>query len=169
MEGKTEISSAVFGNRYQELFRLALALSGDEELAAEIVRGVQNKVAAEACIGTEFSLLSLKQSIIEESIRRVQIFKEELSEKIDRRWTQQLPWPFHSDLARILFVLRIWEGLPVSAVCRYSGLLPEDVKALLAKIFESAHQDSDILYFFVLSFKERLQAASPQCFFANLK
>lgn len=150
--------SEIFSAIHRQLLGLALALSGDGALATEILWEVDGRGEEAFSQKAGPSAARLKRAVIEASLRRVRIFREELGPKPDWRWSQQLPSPFPSDLTRILFVLRIWEGLPASAVCRLCGILPEEAKTHFAKIFAAVNRDPDILYLFVSSFKDELKS-----------
>jgi hypothetical protein len=48
-------------------------------------------------------------------------------------WSDSLSIPFRAALPRILFVLRVWEGISLADVCRYCSLSRADAAAVLSE------------------------------------
>jgi hypothetical protein len=48
-------------------------------------------------------------------------------------WSDSLSPPFSAALPRILFVLRVWEGLSLADVCRYCALSRAEAAAMLSE------------------------------------
>ena len=123
----------VFWQHLWEFYRLAFVLCGDSVSAEKILVDTYERARVATYVKPNWHIRWVKHCLISASVEHVRKLGTEApsSKATDYYWSDFLPAPFCANFPRILFVLRIWEGISTADACRYCGLSRKNAEALL--------------------------------------
>jgi hypothetical protein len=123
----------IFWQHLWEFYQLAFVLSGDTLSAEKILADTYERARAATYVEPDWHTRWVKHCLISASVEHIRTLNTEASsgKAQDTCWGDSLPAPFCANFPRILFVLRIWEGISTADTCRYCGLSRTNAEALL--------------------------------------
>ena len=123
----------VFWQHLWDFYRLAVALCGDTVAAEKILVDTYERARVATYVKPNWHIRWVKHCLIAASVEHVRQLNAEasLGKAHDCRWSDSLPSPFRANFPRILFVLRIWEGISTADACRYCALSRTNAEAIL--------------------------------------
>lgn len=132
----------VFFGELNRFHRLALALSGNADLAEKILVNVYERASEADQVRDGWHARWVKHCLIRSSIEflRAQDPAIQIGAEHSSAWSDSLPAPFRADMPRILFVLRVWEGLPFADVCRYCGLSRSEAAGIMVETWRQVNE-----------------------------
>ena len=123
----------VFWQHLWEFYRLAFVLCGDTVSAEKILVDTYERARVATYVKPNWHTRWVKHCLISASVEHVRRLNTEasLGKAHDTCWSDSLPAPFCANFPRILFVLRIWEGISTADACRYCALSRTNAEAIL--------------------------------------
>ena len=145
----------VFWQNLWEFYRLAFVLSGDTLSAERILVDTYERARVATYVKPNWHTRWVKHCLISASVEHIRKLNTEasLGKVHETCWSDSLPAPFCANFLRILFVLRIWEGISTADACRYCGLSRTTAEALLLETWTQIRNSPESL----VEFAARLQ------------
>lgn len=147
----------VFWRELWEFYRLAFVLSGDAVSAEKILVDTYERARVATYVKPNWHTRWVKHCLIAASVEHIRKLPTEAQNgrAHDSCWSDSLPSPFCTNFPRILFVLRIWEGISTADVCRYCALTRTNAEAILLDTWTQIRSRPESL----AEFSARLQFA----------
>ena len=108
----------IFSEHLSQFYRLALALCGDTLVAEQSLAEAYERARIADHVHPSWHVRWVKHCLIKSCFDSIRTRKPDRASL----WSDALPTPFRADLPRMLFVLRVWEGIALTDVCRYCSL-----------------------------------------------
>jgi DNA-directed RNA polymerase specialized sigma24 family protein len=123
----------IFFKHMSQFYRLALSLCGNTLTAEQTLIDAYERARAADYVQPDWHIRWVKHCVIKSCLdfTRTQQTAEADGSLSAPCWRDSLSPPFRATLPRILFVLRIWEGLSLADVCRYCAVSQTDATAVL--------------------------------------
>ena len=127
----------IFLGHLSQFYRLALALCGDKLVAEQNLIDAYDRARIADHVQPGWHVRWVKHCLIRSCFDYMRTLEtEEAGGSLHTsRWSNSLSLPFRADLPRMLFVLRIWEGISLTDVCRYCSLPRANAEAVLSEIW----------------------------------
>jgi len=129
------VDDIFFSRHLGQFYRLALALCGDRLVAEQSLVDAYQYARIADHVQPGWHVRWVKHCLIKscfESVRARKV-EEGAGSTGSLRWSDALSSPFRADLPRILFVLRVWEGISLADVCRYCSLSRTKAEGVLSE------------------------------------
>jgi hypothetical protein len=125
----------IFSGHLSQFYRLALALCGDRLVAEQSLVDAYKHAMIADHVQPGWHVRWVKHCLIRSCFDYIGALKaEEAADSLHTsRWCDSLSSPFCADLPRMLFVLRVWEGISLADVCRYCSLPRANAEAVLSE------------------------------------
>ncbi len=119
----------IFLGHLSQFYRLALALCGDKLVAEQNLIDAYDRARIADHVQPGWHVRWVKHCLIRSCFDYMRTLEtEEAGGSLHTsRWSNSLP--------RMLFVLRIWEGISLTDVCRYCSLPRANAEAVLSEIW----------------------------------
>lgn len=138
----------IFLGQLGQFHRLALALCGDHYAAEQALAHAYERARDADYVKPGWHAHWMKHCLIKSCLESIATPKAEDSLGAPH-WSDSLPAPFRIPLPRIIFVLRIWEGIPLMDVCRYISITRAHVETVLLDTWEQIQIRPECLTEFV--------------------